>query len=580
MIYINNNTNNKGLKKEDQIMYSLLMNVLGGLAIFVFGMQLMSHGLQSVAGKKMQKVLEFFSANRFVAILSGTVVTAVIQSSGATTVMVIGFINAGLLNLTQALGIIFGANIGTTVTAQLVAFDIKCIVMPSIIIGLALTFFKPNIIKGWGETILGLGLLFYGMGLMSGELKVLSSNPTFLKAFQTFDCAPINGSIPLGALLGAICIGVIATVITQSSSAVSVIVIALGSSGLINIFTAVALILGSNIGSTATAQLASITANRVAKQAALAHTLFNTIGVLLICATFWWHLGDCEIPVFFQLVEWLSKGGDLPRKIANAHTIFNICTTLILVMFIPVLAKICETIIPLGSEKLKFKKLEPHLLDTPAIALNQTVFALKRMICKSWTMVNASLKIYNQNDEQNQAVLKTLEEKEEKVDLYQQDITDYLSQLMERHLTHDQTDRIPQLIHCTNDAERIGDHALLIRDMMEAFFKKNSSLSEDSNAEYNNLFTTLQAQAESTIELLEKFSLEKMGETFELSGKMKLLCAESEKNHLDRLKNGLCKPENSLFYLELVAEILKVSRHFENIAERAGACVGRTFEEV
>ena len=195
-------------------------------------------------------------------------------------------------------------------------------------------------------------------------------------------------------------------------------------------------------------------------------------------------------------------------------------------------------------------------------------------------MVNASLKIYNQNDEQNQAVLKTLEEKEEKVDLYQQDITDYLSQLMERHLTHDQTDRIPQLIHCTNDAERIGDHALLIRDMMEAFFKKNSSLSDDSNAEYNNLFATLQAQAESTIELLENFSLEKMGETFELSGKMKLLCAESEKNHLDRLKNGLCKPENSLFYLELVAEILKVSRHFENIAERAGACVGRTFEEV
>ena len=150
---------------------------------------------------------------------------------------------------------------------------------------------------------------------------------------------------------------------------------------------------------------------------------------------------------------------------------------------------------------------------------------------------------------------------------------------MRRHLTHEQTDRIPKLIHCTNDAERIGDHALIIRNMMEMFFKKNATLSEESNSEFNNLFSTLQAQAESTMELLENFSLEKMGETFELSGKMKLLCTESEKNHIDRLKNGQCKAENSLFYLELVAEFLKVSRHFENIAERAGACVGKTFGE-
>ena len=413
-----------------------------------------------------------------------------------------------------------GSNIGTTVTAQLVAFNIKWLIMPSIILGLILGFSKKDSVKGWGSTILGFGLLFFGMNMMSGELKSLSTHPAFMQAFQTFNCEPINNIIPVGSLLGAIGIGVLATMIMQSSSACSGIVIALGAGGLINIYTAVALILGSNIGTTITAQLASLTANRVAKQAALAHTLFNVIGVILVCSTFWWHIGDSPAPVFFQLVDWLSKGGDLPRKIANAHTVFNVCTTLILVFFIPVLAKICEKIIPLGNEKVKFQKLEPHLLDTPVLAFNQTVFALQRMIRKSWTMVNASLKIYNQNDEENKAILKTLEEKEEKVDLYQQDITDYLSQLMERHLTHEQTDRIPQLIHCTNDAERIGDHALIIRDMMETFFKKNSSLSEDSNAEYNNLFTTLQAQAESTIELLEKFSLEKMGETFELSGKM------------------------------------------------------------
>ena len=260
----------------------LLLNVLGGLAIFIFGMKMMSDGLHRVAGERMKNILRLFSSNRIVAIITGAVVTAVIQSSSASTVMVVGFTNAGLLSLIQAIGIIFGANIGTTVTAQLVAFDISWIIMPSIILGLLLSFIPKLSLSNWSETVIGLGFLFLGMNLMSSELKQLSSHPAFMEAFQLFKCAPVNGWVPPVALFGAIGIGLVATLIIQSSSACSGIIIALGASGLIDLYTAVALVLGSNIGTTVTAQLAAITANRVAKQAALAHTLFNVLGVLII----------------------------------------------------------------------------------------------------------------------------------------------------------------------------------------------------------------------------------------------------------------------------------------------------------
>lgn len=265
----------------------LFVNALGGLALFLFGMKLMSRGLQKAAGEKMRTVLRFFSSNRLAGILSGTVVTSVIQSSSVTTVMVIGFINAGLLTLQQSVGIIFGANIGTTITAQLVAFKIGVIIMPSIIFGLGMTFFRNEKVVQLGETLLGLGLLFFGMEIMSGELKQLADHPAFVSAFQRFDCTPgPNGIIPPGALFGAIGIGLVATMIVQSSSACIGIVIALSAGGIMDLYTAVGVLLGTNIGTTVTAQLAALTTNRVARQAALLHTLFNVIGVLIAVVSF------------------------------------------------------------------------------------------------------------------------------------------------------------------------------------------------------------------------------------------------------------------------------------------------------
>ena len=390
-------------------MTMLLLNVLGGLAIFIFGMQLMSDGLHQVAGERMRSILRLFSANRYVGVLSGAVVTTVIQSSSASTVMVIGFVNAGLLTLVQAMGIIFGANIGTTVTAQLVAFDIKWIIMPSIILGMFLSFIPKKNIANWSSTVIGFGFLFLGMTLMSGELKTLSENESFKGIFQIFPCAPVDGVMPVTGVLGALLVGIIATLVIQSSSACTGIIIALAASGLLDLYTGVVLALGSNIGTTITAQLAAIPANRVAKQAALAHTLFNVIGGVLVCATFWitWN----QEPIFFSIVQWISVDGSLARQVANAHTLFNVCTTLILIPFIPLLANICEKALPIKDKKTKFQRLEPRLLETPSIALSQTTSAIRKMLKKAWKMVDGTLRMYNRNDEKTQKLLAQLEKR-------------------------------------------------------------------------------------------------------------------------------------------------------------------------
>ena len=549
------------------------MTVFGGLAIFIFGMKLMSDGLHHVAGERMRSILRMFSANRFVAVISGAMVTCVIQSSSASTVMVIGFINAGLLSLVQAMGLIFGANIGTTITAQLVAFDIEWIIMPAIILGLLLSFVPRQRIANWSETIIGFGFLFLGMSIMSGTLKTLAQNPAFMKAFQTFQCAPENGTIPFLSLLGAIGIGIVATCVVQSSSACSGIVIALGASGLVDIYTAVALVLGSNIGTTVTAQLAALPANRIAKQAAFAHTLFNALGVLLILIPMYitWN-GE---PVFFTLIQKFSFGGDLPRQIANAHTIFNVATTLVLLPFIPLLAKICERVIPVRESKVKYERLERHLLDTPSIALTQTSSALRQMLKKSWKMIDCALNVYNRNDEKNQQVDRQLEKREADIDERQQAITEYLSQLMTRSLTKKESEQIPMMLHCTNDVERIGDHAELIRSIIARLQNDGLKFSADAETEYDDLHDTLAEYALTTLNLLERPSQELQESAARQNEKIQSMLNRSEAEHFNRISNGECRPEVGILFLELVEEIRKVARHLENINDRASMFYGK-----
>ena len=554
----------------------VIINVLGGLALFMLGMKMMSDGLSSIAGEKMKGILHFCTNNRFMALAAGTVITAVIQSSSASTVMVIGFVNAGLMNLAQSIGVIFGANIGTTVTAQIVAFNISAIAMPAIIIGLILSFIKRNKISEIGLTVMGFGLLFFGMSLMSAELKDLANFPSFKEFFLKFDCQPVDGFMPIGNVLGAVLIGLLATVVVQSSSATTGVVIVLGTGGLINLYTAMALILGANVGTTITAQLAAIPANRPARQAALAHTLFNVSGVLLVLISFWIPWGRSGVPVFFYLVNLMTEGNafapipeNLPRHIANAHTLFNVLTALILLPFTRHLALICEKLMPQPQEKIHFQSLEPHLLNTPALALQQTVIALKKMLKKSCRMVNIAVMDNFVLSKVNPGKQDKFNSREERVDRYQSEIVEYLAQIMRRKISNEQALTIPKLMHCTNDAERIADRAANIIELTRRLEADELKLSRQAVDELEVLYKELSHQMDCADNALSNGSPEWMAKAIMAEENIAKMAYEYERAHIQRMKNDHCTPKTGIIYVELLAELVAVSRHLSNIAERA-----------
>lgn len=557
---------------------TLVINTLGGLAVFVFGMKMMSDGLHKAAGDRMRSILHFFASNRYVGLVAGALVTAVIQSSSASTVMVIGFINAGLLNLVQSIGIIFGANIGTTITAQIISFNIAGVAMPAIIVGLLVMFICHRFMLGWGETILGFGFLFFGMTLMSDSLKLISDFPAFIHFFSSFDCSPVNGRMPFGATLGAIGIGMVVTVIIQSSSAVTGIILALGASGLLNLYTAVPLILGSNIGTTITALLAAIPTNRIGKQAAIAHTIFNLSGAAIVLISFYLPTGTLGKPIFFALVDYITPGNafsaipqNLPRHIANAHTMFNVVTAVLLVPFITQIAHLCEWLIPVKSDKVKYKYLEPYLLDTPPIALEQTVRALCHMVKESWRMVDQAINEQFIKSDIDEAKFSDLARREDYIDEMQMEITEYLVQITRRELTEPQSELIPQLMHCTNDAERIADHTANILTLTTRLHDAAGNLSVQGRNDLILMYGHLSDLARNVIEALESSNLDYVDKALVHEDEINRLAVELEAAHIERLRLGYCDTIVGVIYIELIGEIEKVADHLTNIAERARA---------
>ena len=373
--------------------------VLGGLALFIYGMGLMSEGLTQVAGARMKAILGYVTKNRVAAIAAGAGITALIQSSSATTVMTVGFVNAGLLSLTQAIGVVFGANIGTTVTGQLVSLKVTDLALPAVVLGVAgLMIARRSMMRGAWRTVLGFGLLFFGMNMMSHELKALAKLPEFISFFSYFDCAPsADGYLPFGAVMGAIAVGTLCTVAVQSSSATIGITIALANAGVINLWTAVPIVLGDNIGTTVTALLASIGTNVNARRAALAHALFNIIGTLLLVMTFVLVFveGGVKAPAFFHLVNACAEGNaflgeNTGRHVAMAHTLFNVANVVVLAFFIPMLARLCSRMIRDNSNQ-KVKSLEPLLLSNPALALLAARRTLGEMARRASTVASVAL---------------------------------------------------------------------------------------------------------------------------------------------------------------------------------------------
>ena len=556
----------------------LILTVLGGLALFIFGMKQMSDGLQLVAGDKMKSILHFFTRNRFVAVCAGALITGIIQSSSACTVMVVGFVNAGLLNLMQAIGVVFGANIGTTITAQMISLKLGGLAFPAIICGLLFVMLaKKTTTKGWGQTLLGFGLLFFGLGVMGGELKVIGKFPTFIDFFNHFDCTPIDGGyMPLMPVFGAILIGTLLTFAIQSSSASMGIVLMLAGGGLINFWTAVPLLLGTNIGTTITAILASIGANERARQTAVAHVLFNMLGTLLMVGLFYVPYGESNIPIFLYFVNSITQGDvfayvpeNIVRHIAMAHTFFNVFIVILFMPFIGLIAKFCNIVIKIPDDKkIRIEHLEPHLLDTPSIAIEQTIQSIRHMVKESWKMVTEAMEDCFMNSKLNDKISKDLTDREERIDGLQKDVTEYLVQITERTLTEPQAGIVPLLMHCTNDAERIADHTENILALTKRLMESKNKISPDGQKDLKEIWDVLKQQAEHVIAALDSTNKSEVHLAKKSDLEVDKLADRLEINHVNRLKDGKCKVDAGIIFLETVSDLEKIGDHLGNIAER------------
>ena len=557
---------------------AIIIGVLGGLGIFIYGMTLMSDGLQQMAGDRLKSLLQMFTGNRITAMLAGMVVTSLIQSSSACSVMVIGFVNAALLNLTQAIGILLGAAVGTTITAQMVSFKLDGLALPAVCVGVVLLLMaKKSTTKGMSKTILGFGLLFYGMSMMSKELKVIADFPTFVQFFHFFDCTPktAGGVPPFGAVLGAITVGTVMTMVVQSSSATVGLTIALASSGLINFYTAVPLILGDNIGTTITGLLASLSTNRASKQAAWAATVFKTIGVLIMLPLFslLWQGQPC----FMRLVDLITDGNvfaavpeNIGRHVAAAHTLFNVCNVFLFLPFVGFLAAVAKLLVPerrdhqVATERICY--LEPHLLNTPSAALNQVLTALLNMTREAMNLANRAMGAVISRD---QSLEEELKRAEEQIDQAQHDIIDYLVTLTRRNLSESQSATIPDFMHCVNDVERIGDRAINIYELTAPLSLQAEGFSERAIQEIADIKFHITELANRLIEGMSNSDLDAITKVIQLEREVKAMTSRFERNHEARLRSQDCTVEKGVIYVELLANLERIAAHLSNLAERA-----------
>lgn len=548
----------------------LTTTVLGGLALFIYGMGLMSEGLTQIAGARMKAVLGYVTRNRVFAILAGAGVTALIQSSSATTVMTVGFVNAGLLSLQQAIGVVFGANIGTTMTGQLVSFNLADIALPAVVVGVTGTMAARRLrTRAFWRAVLGFGLLFFGMNMMSHELKSLAKLPEFVRVFSVFDCAPsAAGYLPLGSVLGAIAVGTLCTMVVQSSSATIGITIALAEAGLINIWTAVPIVLGDNIGTTVTAALAAIGTNANAKRTALAHALFNVIGTVLLVSTFPFVFANGageRAPAFFHLVNASAEGdvfagANLGRHVAMAHTLFNVTNVVVLAFFIPLLARICERLIGEGKSG-RTVLLEPHLLASPELALHAATLALGDMTRRAWTVASAALatclgKAAVDAD--------SIENAENGVDAMQADIRAYLIQISQRSLTDRQACMIPEVIHCVNDAERISDLALRVYRKTN---RVRGTLPADVRADVAAVIGQVRLFAHATVEAI-KTGRPIAEDPVALENAIHTAVRKATRAFSAHLHDSGERTEGDLAVLAVFSCLRDISRHLGNIATR------------
>ncbi len=552
-------------------MEKIIFQSLGGLGLFLFGMKIMSEGLQKVAGKKMRKILGLISNNRFMGCGVGALVTAVIQSSSATTVMLVGFVDAGLMTLVQAVGVILGANIGTTITAQLIAFKITAYALPAIAAGVFLRFFVGR--QKWvyvGDVLLGFGLVFFGLATMKAGFAPLKESEAFIGFFTKFNTENLNG------ILLCVIIGALLTMILQSSSATVGITMALAMQGLLSFQASVALILGENIGTTITAQLASLGANINARRTANAHTLFNIIGVVIIILFF---------PIFLQIVNFVTGSimqfgppdviinGERPniaRYIANAHTLFNVVNAFIFLFALSYLVKLTTWLTPDKKEKTDLDELhhirylDTKFVDAPSVALTQARAEILRMGAAVELMyedVITSLK------DRKLKELQKWRKREDAVDILQKEITQFLVQVAQKPISPEESREVASLLRMTNNLERIGDGIENIAELGEELIEQDLHLSEGGRHDYEVMATKVRSFLGFVVKGIQTEDTDIMKESHIFEDDIDRMRDEMRGNYIMRLQSGACTVDPGLILVDMLTAFEKIGDCCYNIAQ-------------
>ena len=532
-----------------------ILSLLGGLALFLYGMQMMSGGLEAAAGNKMKQILEKLTANRFLAVAVGAAITAVIQSSSATTVMVVGFVNSGMMTLSQAVWIIMGANIGTTITGQLIALDVGMLAPLFAFAGVAMVVFLKNPkAHHYGEILAGLGVLFIGMGMMSDSMRPLREVPEFVNLMTKFS-NPVIG-IGVGALF---------TAVIQSSSASVGILQSLASNGLIGLGDAVFVLFGQNIGTCITAVLAAIGTSRNAKRTTLIHLSFNIIGTTFFTIV-------CLLLPLTALVESFTPG-NAPAQIANMHTLFNIVTTLLLLPIGQYLAKFAEKVMPdsatdtqqegiLSFANDEFMKNNLQL-GFSAVYLKQLGEEIGKMLHLAKDNVDLCFQAIIDKD---LAAAEKADEAEETIDLMNKELGRYISKILIHDKTGNDIEAIEEYFRVIGNIERIGDHAVNIGGYVYVMDKNDIAFSEGAVAELRKM----QEVCETAMNLLVNMDDEPttwLSKIAALEQQMDDMTVNYRNNHIDRMKQGLCSEQGCILFSELLTDFERMGDHMLNVAQ-------------
>ena len=536
----------------------LAYNIIGGLGLFFFGMQIMSEGLKNIAGDRLKAILHMVTKVPIVGVLVGLGVTSLIQSSSATTVMVVGFVNAGLIVLKQAISVIIGANVGTTVTAWLVAsmsvFKVTQYALPAIGIGFGMRMFgRTKNVKFWGQVLMGFGMLFLGLGFMKDAFAPLSQSQHVKDIFIRFGDNPILGVL----------VGLLVTMLIQSSSATIAIVQVMAFNGLISFPAAITLMLGGDIGTTITAQLAAVGTNLEARRAAMAHTLFNVIGVGYMM--FFVYTGLFEKAINF-IVPGQITVMNIMVYIAVANTVFKLTNAAVFLPFIGALEKAVVFLVPKkkGVIELGPQYLEKHLLETPPIAIEQARKETVRMMELACKSVSSSMKCFLEED---LAVIKSAHKMEQAVDNLQSAITQYLVELSQRDLSQEVSEELPVLIHSVNDIERIGDHSENIIELAERKIEKKLPLTEDAISELRLMWNELDSMMIETEDALRKTDTSIAEKVLRREQLINQFQEDLKHGHVNRLNDGRCDIQSGVLFIDLVDNMEKIGDHLTNIAQ-------------